>query len=317
MAKKDNGNISIANVLALVGLAGVGVLTFFGILLHSDGKPGGAILGAAALVAGLGFLLVMAIKAKGAEDNPDKWRYVEWACLAVYVVVAVAFAQPFQRFFYIIGEKDTMQQMARQEAEAIKTMYQNYEHQQTTAIDRAREQMQNYLDNGQHNQQLKDALYDYMEGVGSNVDSWASKAAKATALPKDEMLIDIENDIDAWSLMQLGSLAANLEERDSMAWAATERFIAEYGKQNKLIPVIGGGSHGMRYSLDGLYTFDLGQQPEARFAATLRQSDGNTPLGWIIYIVLHLLVLLNYAVASRSVTIGPGGGRHTSSDHDL
>lgn len=121
MTKKDNGNISIANIIALIGLAGIGVITFLGILLHSsDGTPGGAIIGAITLLAGLCFLLVMSIKAKSAKDNPDKWRYVEWGCLILYIIVAGYFASPFQRFFYIITEKPAMQAMARQEVSAIK-----------------------------------------------------------------------------------------------------------------------------------------------------------------------------------------------------
>ena len=60
MSQKESGNVSIANILALVGLAGIGVITFMGTLLHSaDGKPTGAILGALALVAALGFFLFM------------------------------------------------------------------------------------------------------------------------------------------------------------------------------------------------------------------------------------------------------------------
>ena len=62
MSQEKKGKITIANILALIGLAGIGVVTFFGIQLHSsDGTPGGAIIGAIALVVGLGFLLMMSI----------------------------------------------------------------------------------------------------------------------------------------------------------------------------------------------------------------------------------------------------------------
>ena len=37
----------------------------------------------------------------------------------------------------------------------------------------------------------------------------------------------------------------------------------------------------------------------------LRSLDGNTVLGWVIYIVLNLMVLLNYVVASRADFVGP------------
>lgn len=72
----------------------------------------------------------MSIKAKGAENDVKSWRYVEWTCLLVYVVVAILFAAPFQRFFYVVSQKENLQEKARNEVKAIKTLYQNYEHQQ-------------------------------------------------------------------------------------------------------------------------------------------------------------------------------------------
>ena len=307
MSKKKNGSISIANIIALVGLAGLGVITFFGILLQSsDGKPGNAIIGAVAFIAILGFLLFMSIKAKGAEDNPDKWRYVEWACLLLYVVVAVVFASPFQRFFYIVSEKDTMQAQARQEVKAIKDLYINYEHQQKKFLDDAVEQIQNYIASGQQ-KSISDDLSKYVEGIGSNVDGWATKASAIVKLPADLQLSDIEGQIENWSLMQLSSLAANLEEKDQSAWTNLEAKITKFGEANKLIPVIGGGGT-QPYRFDGYAKFDLGNAPEANFAQMLRGAEGNTVLGWIVYVILHLMILFNYVVAPRCGIVGPGRG---------
>lgn len=317
MSKKNSGSISIANIIALVGLAGLGVITFFGILLHSsDGKPGGAIIGAVAFIAILGFLLFMSIKAKGAENNPDKWRYVEWACLLLYVVVAIVFASPFQRFFYIVSEKDAMQTQARQEVKAIKDLYQNYEHQQKKFLDDAVEQIQNYIASGQK-RSISDDLSKYVEGIGSNVEGWATKASAIVKLPKDQQLLDIEGQIDGWNLMQLSSLAANLEEKDQNAWTNLQAKITKYGEANKLIPVIGGGGT-QPYRLDGYAKFDLGKAPEAKFAQMLRGAEGSTVMGWIVYVILHLLVLFNYVVAPRCSFVGPGrNGKGGSTGLDL
>lgn len=316
MSQKSNGNISIANIIALIGLAGIGVVSFFGMLLHSsDGKPAGAILGAIALIAGLGFLLFMSIKAKGAEDNPDKWRYVEWACLAVYVIVAILFSSPFQRFFYILGEKESMQLQARLEIKAIKNMYQEYDYQQKKFLNDAVEQIQNYNASGQQ-KNLNDNLAEYVKGIGSNVDSWAAKASAIVKLTPDKQLIDIEDKIEGWNIMQLSSTAAELENKDTNAWTMIEKKILNFQEQNKLIPVIGGGG-GQPYRLDGYAKFELGNRPEPKFAQMLRNSDGSTIMGWVIYIVLHLLVLLNYVVAQRSSFVGPTKRHDQSGGLDL
>lgn len=312
MAKKNSGNISIANIIALIGLAGIGVITFFGMLLHSsDGTPGGAIIGAVALLAGLCFLLVMSVKAKSTNDNPDKWRYVEWGCLVSYIVVAGLFASPFQRFFYIITEKPAMQAMARQEVNAIKEMRQSYEHQQNIFLTGAVEQIKNYNDSKQISSNYNDELAEYAKGIGSNVDSWEAKASVLVKLQPDKELSDIAGEIDDWNIMNLASLAAKLEKKDKNAWTSLEKKIREYGETNKLIPIIAGGGT-QPYSFEGYASFDLGTPPEPKFVQSLRSTEGSTVLGWVIYIVLNLLVLLNYAVTPRSQFVGPASGKKTS-----
>lgn len=310
-SQKEKGKITIANILALIGLAGIGVVTFFGMQLHSsDGTPGTAIIGAIALVAGLGFLLMMSIKAKKAEDNPDMWRYVEWACLVFYVAVAVFFATPFQRFFYMTTEKSDLQAMARAEVQAIQEMYQRYEHQQKKYLTEAAEQIKNFKDSEQIKMTYNKELSDYVKGVGEDVDSWESKANLIVKLQPDKELSEIAHEIEVWSVMNLSSLAFRLEKKDKEAWTSVETKIREFGEKNKLIPVIGGG--GVRpYSFEGYAKFDLGTPPQPKFAQALRASDGNTAVGWIVYVVLNLLVLLNYLSASRSLHVGPGGGGET------
>ncbi len=310
MSQGKKSKITIANLIALTGLAGLGVVTFFGILLHSsDGKPGIAILGAVAFVVALGFLLFMSIKAKGAENDVKSWRYMEWICLLAYVVVAILFAAPFQRFFYVVSQKENLQEKARNEVKAIKTLYQNYEHQQKKYLTDAVEQLQNYLASGQQ-RTVKDDLSEYVEGIGSDINGWAAKASKIVALPKDKQLLEIESRVDHWNFMQVASLAADLEEKENSAWTSVEKRILKYQENNRLIPVIGGG--GLHpYRLDGYAKFDLGTKPDAVFAKELRKAEGNTALGWILYVVLNGMILLNYLVTSRSSYVGPRSNRQT------
>lgn len=308
MSQEKKGKITIANILALIGLAGIGVVTFFGMQLHSsDGTPGTAIIGAVALVVGLGFLLMMSIKAKKADNNPDKWRYVEWACWVVYVAVAAYFATPFQRFFYMTTEKSDLQAMARAEVQAIQEMYQSYEHQQKKYLTDAVEQLKNYNDSKQISMTYNGELAEYIKGVGTNVDSWESKANLIVKLQPDKELSDIAHEIEVWNIMNLSSLALRLEKKDKEAWTSMETKIREFGENNKLIPVIGGGMQ--LYYFDGYAKFDLGTPPQPKFAQALRASNGNTVLGWIVYVVLNLLVLLNYLATSRSAYVGPRRGR--------
>lgn len=318
MSKSNSGKVSIANILAMIGLAGIGAVSFFGMYLHSkDGSPGAAVIGAVALVAGLAFLLMMSIKAKSAEDNPDKWKFVEWGSIAAYVVVAIVFAAPSQRFFHVVAEKDELQYTARQEIRAIKELYVKYDQQQRTFLKNAREQIENYKLSKQQ-PYVDNELYEYVKKWVTTIKDWEAYATEIVEMGKDRELADMESEVEVWNILRIPSLAARLEEKGRSAWTDAEGKIREFGadkgesgeEKAPLIPVIGGG--GVRpYSFEGLARFELGEPPAAEFAARLRSAEGHTVIGWTIYVILNLLVLLNYAVASRSGFVGPRNNRAT------
>lgn len=304
MKEKGKNSVSIANILALVGLAGIASVTFFGQLLHSnDGSLGGAVIAAAAFLAGLAFLLFMSIKAKGMEDNREKWRLVEWGCLVAYVAVAVLFAKPFQRFFFVMQEQNEWKQQAQSELKEINNLYDSYDAQRSKFINDAAEQLKNYMSSSQKGR-YSDPLADYAEKVNGNVDSWAAKAEGVTKITKDINLKQLQNDINNWNVMKMVSIAQKLSELEEKSWKKIENKIMEFEEENYLIPVITGG-YGSPYRQDGYAKFDLGKKPEPIFANKLRNSDGNTTLGWILYAALHLLVLLNYLVTKSPTSIGP------------
>ena len=305
MSQKNSGGISLANILAMIGLAGIGVITFFGILLHSpDGKPAGAILGAIGLVAALGLLLYFCIRAKSADESLGLWRYVEYGCLIVYVFVAIIFAGPFQRFFYISFEKEKLQDQARTEIKAIKNLYLEYDHQRTSALNTAVEQMKSYKTSAQSDS-VDTPLASYMDVVGNNIDSWRQKADVVTKLPEDTEIADIEDRIEGWNIMQIPATAKELEEKSPAAWNTVQNKIETAQRKNNMIPVIEGGGY-QPYRLSPNYAqYSLTPLPEPKFAAMVRESNGNTVIGWIIYVLLNFLVLLNYFVAPRTDYVGP------------
>jgi len=314
MANTGNGKISLANILALFGLACIGIGTFFGIVIKSsNGAFGEAIILTIALIAALGFFLFLGIKAKRAKDNPDKWRYVEWISIAIYIVIALVFSAPFLRSFYVISQSDEMLKKAREEVAAIKEMRSKYEDQQRKYLDDAVEQIKNYKDSRQSSLKYNDDLAEYVKGIGNNVDSaggWKTKASICVKLQPDKELSAIDTDIENWSswnVLSLSSIASRLEAKDKESWTSIEKKIREYGEKNKLIPVIGGGVT-EAYYLKGLAKFELGTPPEPQFAKSLRDADGSTFWGWIVYIALNLLVLLNYVVTIRSNFVGPRRG---------
>lgn len=302
--KKSNSHISIANILALIGLAGIGVITFFGVLMHSsDGKPGAAIIVAIAVTAVLAFLLWFAIKAKGSEESPEKWRIVMWVCVVLYVGVAALDSFPFCRFFYVVEHKSELRELALSEVDAIRSMHASYEHQRRSALQNAREQFQNYVDSRQKDARLSAYIADKHISTPQGLAAWVDKAESITRLPERDPEFDrIKSDIEVWNYITLPDLARRLEEFDSEALVRLQDRIGKYRASAGLIPVVENTADG-HYFLNGEYQFDLGSSPEPLFAEKLRSADGSTLLGWILFVLLNGLVLLHLAVAPSSKVV--------------
>lgn len=304
MSDNNSSKVSIANIIALIGLAGLGVITFFGLMLSSDdGSLGTPVIGAVAFVAVLFFFLFMSIKAKGAESNTEKWRIVEYVCLACYIIVAVVFAKPFMRFFSVLTQKSELQQQAKAEIMALKSLYDEYNQQKDKFMKEAVEQIKNYQASKQGG---KDSIAQYVAGVG-NVDTWASKAQKLVKM-EDVQLMELNKRVSDWNLLDLPALASDLSKKDSTAVTKLEEKIKINQSKHKLIPVIGGGGS-KPYVLTGYAQFNLKKTGGSKFAQMLKEGGTTSPVAWIVYAVLHLLVLLNYLVAPRSLYVGPSAKR--------
>lgn len=307
MSQKKDSRITPANILAMLGLAAIGVITFFGTLIGStDGSPTFAIIWSVVVVTVLSFFLILGIKAKSAEDNPDKWKYIEWTSIVAYIVFAVLFSGSFMRFFYMVDQKEELQKQARSELKAIKDMYSSYNSQRDDFIEDVGEQLHNF--NYRYAAGKGDGYNSDIAAMASDVDGWMEKARVYTSLPEEETNRPgkLEGRINGWNLMDISSMANDLEKLDTDARLKVEARISKYGSENNLIPVISGGIDGTPFAIAGLAKFELAESPEAKFTKAVREANGSTGLGWTVYILLNALVLLNILVTSRSNYVGPG-----------
>ena len=320
MSKKDNSKVTIANYLALIGLAGVGVVTFFGSWFHSsNGSQSGAIIGAVALVAGLSILLFLSIKAKSAEDDVDKWRYVEWACLAAFVAVAIIFSKPFLRFFYVVSEKQELQELAKSEVESINNLYTAFNKQCVKKVGIAHDGMDNY----DKSRQSDVSLNLYIEEHVKDKDKWQETALEV--INSDTMFLNemktIKNRVDEWRLQDLPSLATDLENKCNSVTDEIKERIEDWKNNSHIIPkIVGNGKEEDPYRMDGYCSFedyDLPAAPEALFAKKLNEANGSSVLGWVVYVAVLLLVLLNYFLTERSMIVKPKRGGETLGGTDL
>ena len=305
MAKNKN-RVSPANILAIIGLAGIGVLTFFGTLFQSeDGSQRGAIITAAALTLGLSLLIIFMVRAKTTEDDFNMWRIAEWVCLAAYLVVAALFYKPVLQFFHIVQHKEELQTMALKEIEQIDSINFYFNKEARNKINETTDQIESYLESDQCNAEVDGdgGLYSYTfsEGYRIDLDRWKSSALKIVSF-ENKMDSTIKADIIRWNLMELSSIAYRLKDLSSDNWTKLNDHIKKM-KGKGYIPVI---NYDGIYKKEGLYEFDkiVGEKPQSSaFVAKFREPVSGNNVGWIVYIVLHVLVLLNYFLVRRSPII--------------
>lgn len=312
MSQDKKDRISIANIIALLGLAGIGVLSCFGQLFRTaDGKPGWPIIFGVLLVAVLGFFLFLAIKAKTAKDNLDKWKWVEGGSLIAYVLVAIFFSSPFMGFFYILGERDAIQSQARLEVSNIKDYYRQYDFQQEKYFDEAIVQIDNYLKSPQRYESPNTQLGEYVSNYVASFEDWRDISKSNLQRNADPYLDAVNERVEAWNILTLSSLASELEEARSNAKMAIDKKLIDIQEQNHLIPVISGGGGMKPYELDGYAQFNFDPIPEAQLRALINDTRGFTALGIVVYVILNLLVLLNYLIAKRTEIVAPVKGKET------
>lgn len=303
MAKNKN-RVSPANLLAIIGLAGIGVLTFFGVLFQSeDGQPGGPIIKAAALTAGLGLLIILMVRAKTTEDDFNMWRVTEWVCLGAYLVVAALFYKPTLQFFHVVQHKEEFQTMAMKEMEQMDSLCTIYSIKEMGLVNEAADMIESYLSNEQSEYGVEDdgGLFAYIDKKETRItaEAWKTNAleqVKYEDYKKDTVLME---KISRWNLLDLADIAIKMKDLSSTEWTKLDNHIKENEKIG-IIPSITRSENGI-YVLKGVVNHNIGSKPGVSpFYEKFREPVTSNNVGWIVYVVLNIMVLLNYLLVRRS-----------------
>ena len=134
--KQKTGRITIANIIAIVGLVLLLVFSFIGHSYLSGGELGWDIVISVGITAFTGFLLWFLIKAKGAENQLDKWRKIEYATLAIYIVFAIpaSLMGGIMHFFVVNDNKATIKSYAQADVKKINDLILEYKEFESQAI---------------------------------------------------------------------------------------------------------------------------------------------------------------------------------------
>ena len=318
MAKKQQaGRITIANIIAIVGIVLLLVFSFLGRSYMSGGELGFDIVIAVAITGFTAFLLWFLIKAKGAENNIDKWKKAELAALVIYIVFAIpaSLFGGIMHFFVVNDQKNEIKKYAKTDLNIIDQMFTDYKNFETEALAITGTGLSNAKGTGQLCDETLNSFmqersistresarnYEQIQRnklIGEGFESYYKSCRSARN--------EIEAAVSSWSVMQIPSKAKQIEDLATSA----SKHLTTLSNEAKL-PVI--ENSGSRFTMTGYQTKDFSVDTENfMFKKKLVDASGFSITALIVVLLIHLLILFNYIVAYRTDKIAVG--KYSQSD---
>lgn len=303
---KRKGKVTLINFIALLGFALLGFFTFMGAMFFSGGAIGTSLAIALGAVVITSLLLAGAIYCKGVESNFAKWRKVEIAMVILFWAFAVLPARYVVHCFEVLGQKEEMKKTAEADVKAIASIFDQYETFERNAIGVTRTGLENAI-----GQAADQAIADYLAQASitspDDVTSWMATQRGVLIGERgvdgfsyarfrqrvDSIASDWNDKVQAWDIMFIASHASDLQ---SVAPEVASELTAN-SRRGKL-PVI--------EFVDGRYMMSLPVQfktfeaPGLSFDKSIGDFDGSAILAYVIYLVIMLLIFLDYLMAYRS-----------------
>ena len=314
MAKKSSGKITIANIIAMVGLVLLLVFSFIGHSYMSGGELGWDIVISVGITIFTAFLLWFLIKSKGAENQLEKWRKIEYATLAAYIIFAVpaSLFGGIMHFFVVNDHKENIKAYAQSDLSKIETLINEYRNYEDQAISRTGTGLCNAVGVGQT---CDISLNTFMD---DNHISHTRESAENFATIQRSILLgegfeifynnilqeknEIENAINSWSIIQIPMKAKQID--DLAVSVETELTTLS---NNAQLPVIEKTDSLSSYTIVNYQKKDFVIEcsiNEFQFKHALKSASGFSLTALLVVLLIHVLILFNYVVAYRTSTLG-------------
>lgn len=304
--KAKNGKVTIANIIAIVGVVLLMVFTFIGHSFMSGGELGMDIVVSVAITAFIAFLVWFMIKAKGAENELAKWKKLEIATLVVYVVVAIPLSLygGIMQFFIVNDNKERVKECAKDDLDRIDQMFLDYKEFEEQAIGRTSDGLSNAIKEGRRNDDLKEFMKTNHisvseEGVSAFKDLQmrllVGSGYERLYTSFKEQRVKIEQSIDSWSMMQIPTKAKQIPA------------LAESAQQ-ELNTLSNGAKLSVINNESGLYKIKEYQVKRFETAPlelkeAMQGTGGFSVKALLFVLLIHILILFNYVVAYRTSTL--------------
>lgn len=325
MKEKKSGKVTLANIIAILGLALLMVCLWLGKALKSGELGGMSALIAVGITIVAALLLWVMIKAKGAETNISKWKIVEFSTLAVYLIIAVLTAPIALHFFSVLSNKDKLQKSAQDDITAIQQTIEDFENKEKGQLDATCQGLGNMLSSKQNGKTTpqQDVITFIKEEIGANnldnfnkvlIEEFEKKwkediekidltgmskkdldDVKASAYGKawDDRITSYKNNIRNWQLLKIPTTVANIQSLSE----EVGNTLTTFSKNTPFRPI----------SFDpnaNAYTIGKQQANEytikSKVQSAIKELSPYTVIGIGALVLIHLLILFNYFMAYRN-----------------
>lgn len=315
MAKTDKkGKITIANIIAMVGICLLAIYSYMGNSYLSGGETGADIIKTAVLIGITTFLLWSLIKAKGAENNIKKYKMLEIGILVVYIIIAISTSLfgGVMHYFVVNDNKEEIERYAAEDLARIDSLIAEYKTYESAAIEQSVMGLKSAIGS-----RYDESVRKFMEESGINRTNTSinvfGELCKTTFLGADidtavenynKEKEDINIVIDNWNTMLIASKAKQISIlAEDMGTFLTERSQSERIK----LPYIDYDECGMgKYTIIRYQSKDFKIVGDFKFKNAIMKAEGFSTAALFMVIFIHLLILFNYIVAYRTATIGVG-----------
>lgn len=313
--KQKSGKITIANIIAIVGIVLLLVFSFIGHSYLSGGELGMDIVISVAITAFTVFLLWFLIKAKGAENQLDKWRKIEYATLAVYIIFAIpaSLLGGIMHFFVVNDNKAIIKSYAQSDVRKIDQLISEYKEFESQAITKTGTGLRNVTGPNQRadislNQFMQDNRIEHDRNSANNFETiqrnnlvGANFETYHNHIRQQEQ--EFINVVDGWSIMEIPSKTKMIEELA----ISVEKELTRMSNEAKLPKIeYQNGVYSITES-NQCRNFEIsGGVENFQFKHALQNTSGFSITALFVVLLIHLLILFNYIVAYRTSTLGIG-----------
>jgi hypothetical protein len=315
MAKNQKSEkITIANLIAVVGIVLLLIFSYIGHSYMSGGEMGWDIVISVAITAFTAFLLWFLIKAKGAENNLNLWKKVEYVTLALYILFAVpaSLFGGIMHFFVVNDNKENIKMYAEQDLDKIDKLFEDYKAFESEAVSRTGTGLQNATSSGhvcdeKLNNFFEENRIQHTKESAQNFETLQRNALIGSGFEKFyenflQQRENIQSIVNGWSIIQIPMKSKQMSDLATSVQEELNKL-----SQNAKLPVITYNEYSGKYTLGENQTskFNIAGGVESfQFKKAMQEAEGFSVTAILVVLLIHFLILFNYIVAYRTSTLG-------------